>query len=343
MRRIPLGRTGIEIPDLCLGTMTFGTQTSEADAHTQIGMALEHGLDFLDTAHVYPANPVSKETHGRTEEIIGNWVATSGRRGEVTIATKHIAKGVSGIAIGPETIATAVEGSLRRLQTDVIDLYQFHVPNRGTYAFRRNWGFDPSSFNGDEIRQDMADCLGALQQMVDAGKIRAFGMSNESAWGMSQWLRLAEAGAGPRVASIQNEYSLLCRMFEPDLAEMSAAEGVVLLAYSPLGAGYITGKYADAAVPQGSRKSIVSDVGGRETPRVHQAVAAYLGIAAKHGLDPVHMALAFCRQRPFPVSAIFGATTIAQLTHILAGSEVTLLPEVMAEIDAAHRACPLPF
>lgn len=342
MRRIPLGRTGIEVPDLCLGTMTFGTQTSEAVAHTQIDMALDAGIDFLDTAHVYPVNPMSAETRGLTEEIIGNWIAKSGRRGEITLATKHRAKGPSGTAIGPATIADAVEGSLKRLKTDEIDLYQFHAPNRGTYAFRRNWGFDPSDFDGEEIRQDMADCLGALQDMVDAGKIRAFGLSNESAWGMAQWLRLAEDGAGPRPASVQNEYSLLCRLFEPDLAELSAAENVVLLAYSPLGAGYLTGKY-ETGVPAGSRKSINPEMGGRETVRVHEAIGAYLGIAKRHGLDPVHMALAFCRQRPFPVSAIFGATSAEQLAHNLAGRDVSLSDEIMAELDAAWRACPLPY
>jgi len=342
MRRIPLGRTGIEIPDLCLGTMTFGTQTSEAEGHAQIDMALDAGIDFIDTAHAYPVNPMSPETRGRTEEIIGAWVAKSGRRGDVLIATKHLAKGNNGIAIGPATIREAVEGSLRRLRTDVIDLYQFHAPNRGTYAFRRNWAWDPSGFDGAAIAQDMADCLGALQEMVDEGKIRAFGLSNESAWGMAQWLRLAEAGHGPRAASIQNEYSLLCRLYDTDLGELGVTEDVVLVAYSPLAAGYLTGKYA-SGVPEGSRKSLNPTMGGRETPRVHEAVALYLGIAKKHGLDPVHMALAFCRQRPFPVSAIFGATTTEQLARTLAGRELVLAPEVLEEIEAAHRRCPMPY
>jgi aryl-alcohol dehydrogenase-like predicted oxidoreductase len=189
----------------------------------------------------------------------------------------------------------------------------------------------------------MEDCLGALQQQVDKGNIRAFGLSNESAWGTAQWLRLAEEKGGPRVASIQNEYSLLCRMYDTDLAELSVNEDVGLMAFSPLGTGLLTGKYQGGAVPEGSRKSINPELGGRHSDRVYDAVAAYLDIAARHGLDPIHMALAWCRTRPFMATAIFGATRLAQLEHILKSPQVELSDEVLGEINAAHRAHPMPY
>ena len=236
-----------------------------------------------------------------------------------------------------------MEGSLKRLQTDVIDLYQFHWPNRGSYMFRQNWTYDPSGQNKDETIANMEDCLEALQKQVDKGNIRFFGLSNESTWGTAQFLRISEERGWPRVATMQNEYSLLCRLYDTDLAELSVNEDVGLIAFSPLAAGLLTGKYLDGAVPEGSRKSIVSDLGGRMTPRVHGAVAAYVDIAERHGLDPVHMALAWCRTRPFMASAIFGATTMDQLEVALASVDVVLSEEVMGEIDKAHRAHPMPY
>lgn len=348
MQKNPLGRTGIEVTDLCLGTMTFGTQTSEADAHTQIDMALEAGINFVDAAEMYPVNPVLKETVGRTEEILGNWnAANPARRGEYILATKHSGAGFShardGAPISAQTIPEAIEGSLRRLQTECIDLYQFHWPNRGSYMFRQNWDYAPSGHNTDEVLQNMQECLTALQQQVDKGNIRAFGLSNESAWGTAQWLRLAEQMGAPRVASVQNEYSLLCRHFDTDMAELSVHEDVGLMAFSPLAAGFLTGKYQGGAVPKGSRMDLVPTMGGRKYERVFGAVDAYLKIAQRHGLDPAHMALAWCQTRPFMMSAIFGATTGAQLAHILAGTEVVLADDVLADISAAHRAYPMPF
>ena len=347
MRRIPLGRTGLTIPDLCLGTMTFGTQTPEHGSHAQIDMCLDHGLDFVDTAHVYPVNPILPETCGRSEEIIGTWGAKTGRRNDIIIATKHIGKGSSAIVggspmISSATIPGAVEASLGRLQTDVIDLYQLHWPNRVSYMFRSNWRYDPSGLDRASVIQDMADCLGAMDDMVTQGKIRTWGMSNESAWGMAALLGLAEAGAGPRVCALQNEYSLLCRLYDTDLAELSVLEDVVLLAFSPLAAGYLTGKYQDG-IPSGSRMEFGPNMGGRETDRVRPAVAAYLQIAEKYGVDPIHMALAFCRQRPFPVAAIFGATRLEQLTHILDGKDLVLSQDALGDLDAAHKTHPMPF
>lgn len=346
MDRNPLGRTGITVPPLCLGTMTFGTQTGEADAHRQIDMALDHGVDFLDTAEMYPVNPISAATQGDSERTIGSWIARTGRRSDLIVATKHSGNGLKhirdGANITPDSIPAAIDGSLERLQTDVIDLYQFHWPNRGSYMFRQNWTYAPSG-KAEAVRQDMADCLGALQREVDRGRIRAFGLSNESAWGTAQWLRLAEEGAGPRVASIQNEYSLLCRHYDTDLQELSMYEDVGLLSFSPLAAGLLTGKYQGGARPEGSRITFHDMLGGRKTERAFGAVAAYLEIAERHGLDPIHMALAWTVSRPFMASAIFGATTSAQLEHILAGRDLTLPEAAMDEITAAHRAHPMPY
>ena len=254
MRQVNLGKSGLKVSELCLGSMTWGTQNPKAEAHAQIDRSLERGINFIDTAEMYPVNPVSRETVGRTEEIIGDWVAASGRRDEVIIATKHSGEGQSyvrdGAPISSATIAETLEGSLRRLKTDYVDLYQFHWPNRGSYMFRKNWTFDPSGQSKSETLAHIEDALGTLQDLVDQGKIRAFGLSNESAWGTTQWLRASEAGQGPRVASVQNEYSLLCRFYDTDMAEMSVNEDVVLLAFSPLAAGLLTGKYQGGAFPR---------------------------------------------------------------------------------------------
>ncbi|MBK0326707.1 aldo/keto reductase [Rhodobacteraceae bacterium F11138] len=348
MQMNPLGRTGLTVSELCLGTMTFGTQTSEPEGHAQIDCALAAGVNFVDTAEMYPVNPTAKETIGRTEEIIGTWnAANPARRGDYILATKHSGEGMAhvreGAPISSATIAQTVESSLRRLQTDYIDLYQFHWPNRGSYMFRKNWTYDPSGQDRVTTIANMEDCLEALQHQVDKGNIRHFGLSNESAWGTAQWLRLSEDRGWPRVASIQNEYSLLCRLYDTDLAELSVNEDVGLLAFSPLAAGLLTGKYQGGAVPPGSRKSLVPQLGGRETGRVHDAVDAYLSIARKHGLEPVHMALAWCRTRPFMASAIFGATRMDQLELALGSVDVVLNDDVLADIDAAHRAHPMPY
>lgn len=342
-----LGRTGIEVSEFCLGTMTFGTQTDEIEAHQQIDMSLNAGINFVDVAEMYPVNPISPETQGRTEEIIGSWFAKSGRRKDMVLATKHSGAGLAhvreGAPISAKTIPEAIEGSLKRLQTDYIDLYQFHWPNRGSYMFRQNWDYDPSDQNKADTLAHMEETLEALQKEVDKGRIRAFGLSNESTWGTAQWLRMSEENGGPRVASIQNEYSLLCRMGDTDLAELCVNEDVGWLAFSPLAAGLLTGKYQDGVTPDGSRKSINGDLGGRVSPRVFDTVQAYLEIADKHGLDPVHMAMAFTVQRPFMCASIFGATTVDQLDHILAGADLRLSTEVLKDVSAAHRAHPMPY
>ena len=348
MKKNPLGRTGMMVTELCLGTMTYGTQTPPDDAHAQLDRALDAGINFLDTAEMYPVNPVRAETIGLTEQIIGDWVAKSGRRGDYIMATKHSGEGSfarDGAPISSRSIRPTLEASLKRLRTDYIDLYQFHWPNRGSFMFRKNWTFDASKsgFTREQILQDMADCLGALQDEVQRGTIRAFGLSNDSAWGTAQWLRLAEETGGPRVASIQNEYSLLCRMADTDLAELMIYEDVGLLPFSPLGAGLLTGKYQNGACPKGSRMDINGNLGGRKTDRVFPAVAAYLAVARDFGLDPAQMALAWSARRPFVASSIFGASSLAQLNHLLGAVDVTLTDDLLAALDDAHKAHPMPY
>ena len=342
MRTIPLGRADT-ISEIMLGTMTWGTQTGAADARAQIEMAIAAGVTWLDTAEMYPVNPVRAETIGRTESIIGDWVA-AGNAGRIRIATKHSGEGSAardGAPISAATIPEAIEGSLRRLRVEHVDLYQFHWPNRGGYAFRQNWDYRPKGTR-DAIVQDIADCAGALEREVERGTIGAFGLSNDSAWGIAQWVRAT--GDGPvRPVSIQNEYSLLYRLADTDLAEAMAYEGVTMLAYSPLAAGILTGKYQDGAVPEGSRRSINAEMGGRWTERARAATEAYLALARDHGVDPVHMALAWLRTRPFACSAILGATTAEQLAHGLAAVGVTLSDELTAAIDETHRAHPMPY
>ncbi|MEJ5217495.1 aldo/keto reductase [Cognatishimia sp. D5M38] len=347
MKRNPLGQTDITVSALSLGTMTFGTQTPKDDAFQQMDMALEAGIDFWDTAEMYPVNPIAVEHTGRSEEFLGDWFEKTGRRNEVVLATKHSGAGLKiwrdGAPISSQTIPEAIEGSLKRLKTDYIDLYQFHWPNRGSYMFRQNWTYDPSGQNKAETLAHMEDALEALQKEVAKGRIRAFGLSNESAWGTAQWLRISEDKGLPRVASVQNEYSMMCRMYDTDLAELSVNENVGLMAFSPLATGYLTGKYRDGAVPKGSRMDINGNLGGRVSDRAPAAVEAYMAVAQKHGLDLVHMSLAWCMQRPFMMSAIFGATNVNQLAHIIAGKDLVLSPEVMKDIDAAHRAHPMPY
>jgi len=347
MRRTTLGRTGIEVSEFCLGTMTWGSQNTEAEGHAQIDLALDHGVDFLDTAEMYPTNPVLAETLGRTEEIIGSWIARTRRRDDLVIATKITGAGNPQVRDGAPITAAAlrscVEASLRRLGTDRIDLYQLHWPNRGSYHFRQHWGFDPSRQDRDQALDDMRSVAETLAALVAEGKIRAFGLSNESAWGTMTWLRIAGETGAPRVASVQNEYSLLCRLYDTDMGELSHHEEVTLLAFSPLAAGLLSGKYQEGAVPQGSRLSRTPGLGGRMTERVFPAVAAYHAIARRHGLDPVQMALAFVRARPFPTIPILGATSLDQLALALGAAEVTLSDEVQSDIAAAHRAHPTPF
>ena len=347
MNRLKLGGTEIEVSEYCLGSMTWGSQNTESEGHEQIDHALAHGIDFIDTAEMYPVNPVAKETVGVTESVIGNWFKKSGRRSDVVLATK--CSGLNdrfvreGVPVSGATLRAALEGSFARLKTDYVDLYQLHWPNRGSYQFRQIWGYDPSGQNTQEALDHFADVMQTLAALQTEGKIRAFGLSNESAWGTVKWNDAAAATGGPRIATMQNEYSLLYRQYDSDMAEMSVHENVTLLAFSPLAVGFLTGKYQNDNVPAGSRKSLSPGLGGRDSARVYPAVAAYLAIAEKHGLDPVHMALAWTRTRPFRTIPIFGATSMAQLDTAIGGAAVTLTQEVLDDIAIAHKDHPLPF
>lgn len=346
MQQMDLGKSGLTVSALCLGTMTWGTQNTEEEGHAQADMALDRGVTFWDTAEMYPTNPVRAETIGLTETIIGNWFARTGRRDQVVLATKITGKGRlarDGAAITGATLRDAVDGSLARLRTDVIDLYQIHWPNRGSYHFRQIWGYDPGPATAAEVEADMLDVLRAAADLVLAGKVRAFGLSNESVWGAAKWLALADRHGLPRMMTVQNEYSLLCRQFDSDWAELSVREDMPLLGFSPLAMGLLSGKYAGGVVPDRTRRVATPDLGGRVTPQVFPAVAAYMGIAAQHGLDPCQMAIAFARQRPFRNIPVIGATTLDQLATNIGGGDLVLPDEVMEDIAAAHRDHPQPY
>ncbi len=347
MQYRPLGRTGIDVSAICLGSMTWGTQNSEAEAHRQIDYAVGEGINFLDTAEMYPTNPTSAETQGRTEEIVGSWLNATGRRRDIVLATKITGKGNEWIRAGaPITgaaIREAVTGSLKRLQTDYIDLYQLHWPNRGHYHFRNSWTYDPSGQDRAETLDHFLDVVQALDELVGAGTVRAVGLSNETCWGTAQYLRVAAENNLPRVASIQNEYSLLQRLFDLDLAELSINENVGLLAFSPLAAGMLSGKYRGGVVPPGSRRSINERLGGRYTETAVRAVDAYCALAEQHGLDPAQMALAFCLSRPFMTSVIVGATTMDQLRMNIGAADLALDDCVMADLGDIHRQFPMPM
>ena len=351
MQRLTLGNSGVAVSAVSLGTMTFGNQTDLADAQMQMDMALDAGITFLDTAEMYPVNPVRRETVGRSEEFIGEWLSSRGNRDRVEIATKVTGPSdkVRREGFDGAIISDTINASLKRLRTDCIDVYQLHWPVRGSYAFRQNWRYDPSKQDREKTLDHMADVLGALAKAQQAGKIRAFGLSNESAWGTARWCDVADRIGAPRVVTIQNEYSLMARLYDLDLAETAVNEDVTLLAYSCLAAGLLTGKYADGTPPEGSRAAVdlatggPGDLGGRRTKRAPEAVAAYHALAAKLGLDPIHMAIAFTRQRPFKCIPIIGATNRDQLKHLIEGIDLVLTDDALRQIEHVHKDHPLPF
>ena len=342
-----LGYGDIQVSEICLGSMTWGTQNSEAEGHAQIDYALDHGVNFIDTAELYPAIPMTAKTTGRTEEIIGTWLKTSSKRDQVILASKVAGKGSTdvqdGIAISPQKIRVSIEGSLKRLQTDYIDLYQLHWPNRGHYHFRQNWSYDPTSQDKQETLDHIFTTLEYLGELVAAGKIRAIGLSNETCWGTCQFLQIADANGFPRVVSLQNEYSLMYRTHDLDLAELSHHEKVGLLPYSPLACGMLTGKYENGTSPDGSRLTIAPDLYGRVNDGIWPVVDAYVSIARKHDINPAQMAIAFCNQRPFVTSSIIGATSLDQLAVNLGAAELELGEEVLEDIQSVYRLNPTPY
>ena len=351
MQSMTLGDSDVSVSTICLGTMTFGNQTSPDVAHRQMDRALDAGITFLDTAEMYPVNPVRRETVGRSEEIIGDWLAARGGREGLQIATKAAGPGdiLRRQGYDGKILRQTIDDSLARLKTDYIDLYQLHWPVRGSYAFRQNWDYDPGQQDKARTLDHMADVLGAIAEAHKAGKIRAFGLSNESAWGTVRWIDTAARLGAPRVVTIQNEYSLLNRLFDTDLAELAVNEDVTLLAYSPLAAGLLSGKYLRGAEPAGSRAAVdrshggKGNLGGRRTRRAEEAVAAWHKLAAELRIDPIHAAISFTRQRPFAIIPIIGATDLAQLDHILAGLDLRLSEDALQRIAQFHRDHPMPY
>lgn len=347
MKYNKLGRTDISVSEICLGTMTWGTQNSEAEAHEQMDYAVQEGVNFFDTAELYPTTPVSAETQGRTEEYIGTWFEKTGKRKDIVLATKVAGTGRAYLRNGEgadaKNIRLALDASLKRLKTDYVDLYQIHWPSRGHFHFRQNWHYDPFKQDRAKALANMADIVEAMGELVKEGKIRAFGLSNETTWGTQKYVTLSEQLNLPRVASVQNEYNLLYRHFDLDMAELSHHEDVGLLAYSPLAAGILSGKYVNGEKPAGTRASINGDLGGRLQPLQEAPTKAYLDIAAQHGLDPSQMALAFCLTRRFMTSVIIGATTMAQLKTDIGSVGVKLSSDVLTEIENVHRQYPMPL
>jgi aryl-alcohol dehydrogenase-like predicted oxidoreductase len=338
-----LGRTDLQVSAIGLGTMTWGLQNTQDEGFEQMDYALERGINFFDTAEMY-AIPPSAKTFGTTETIIGNWFASRGSRDKVILASKIAGPGLSwirdGSRIDKNTIRLAVEGSLQRLQTDYIDLYQLHWPNRGSYHFGQLWNFAPD-FDAQTEKDNFLEVLATLQSLIHEGKIRHIGLSNETAWGMCQWLHLAEQHQMPRMASIQNEYSLLCRHFEPDLSEIALSEDCGLLAWSPLTRGMISGKYLNGARPEGARITIETRPEHRILPQTDAAIEKYMALANQHGLDVCQMALAFVTNQPFVTSTLIGATNMTQLQSNIESIELQLSPEVYQGIDNIRREFPL--
>lgn len=338
-----LGHSGLLVSRTCLGTMTFGSQNTEQEAHEQLDYAVEHGVNFIDAAEMYPV-PTDAKWQGRTEIFIGNWMRERNNRAEIIVATKAAgpADMVSylrpDISFDRENLRTAVEGSLQRLQTDYIDLYQLHWPDRScNYFGQLGYRHNPS-----QPGTPIIDTLYALKELVDEGKIRYIGLSNETPWGVMKFLQVAAAHGLPRVVSVQNPYNLLNRKDEVGLAEVLHRENVGLLAYSPLGFGVLSGKYLNGQRPAGSRLALYPHYERYVKPRGVAATEAYVALAREHGLSPAQMALAFVNSQPFLGANIIGATTLAQLEENIAADALELTPELMNAIEAIHEQQPNP-
>jgi aryl-alcohol dehydrogenase (NADP+) len=339
-----LGGSELKVSEICLGTMTFGEQNSEAQAHQQLDYALSKGVNFIDAAEMYPVPPRA-ETQGLTERFVGSWLKKQARD-KVIVATKITApgRGFEWVRGGPKaidmvSIEEALNGSLQRLQTDYIDLYQIHWPDRYLPNFGQAF-YDPAR---ERVQTPIEDQLAALDSVVKAGKVRYIGLSNESPWGVMQFLSIARERKLPIPASIQNAYSLLNRTYEPALSEVTRREGIPLIPYSALAFGHLTGKYLNAAQPAGARLTLFPPFGQRYAKEnVAPATQAYVELANRHGLRPAAMALAFVRSRWFVASTIIGATTLDQLKENIDSIDVELTEAVSEEIDSIHQHYPNP-
>ncbi|HEX2580517.1 MAG TPA: NADP(H)-dependent aldo-keto reductase [Dongiaceae bacterium] len=333
-----LGTTGISVSAICLGTMTWGEQNSEADGIAQMNEALEYGVTFWDTAEMYPVPPRA-ETYGATETIMGNWFKKTGRRNEIFLASKaagpderltYVRDGLN--RFDKAGLKAALDASLKRLQTDRIDLYQLHWPERTTNYFGQ-LGYQ----HVEEEWTSFEETLAALDELIRAGKIRFIGVSNETPWGVMRMLDLARVKGLPRIHSIQNPYSLLNRSFEVGLAEIAIRERCGLLAYSPLAMGALSGKYLGGAWPAQARFSLFPQFRRYRGEQSEAAVAAYVAVAKKYGIQPAQMALAYINSRPFVTANIIGATTLDQLRENIASIDIALPEGVEQEIEDVHR------
>ena len=345
MKYNQLGQTGLRVSELCLGTMTFGEQNTEQEGHDQLDRALDCGINFIDTAEMYSIPPRA-ETFGQTETIIGRWFRARKNRDRVVLATKVIGKAddfmpyVRGgmTRLNKHNIELALNDSLMRLNTDVIDLYQIHWPDRNTNFFGR-LGYQHQP---DDSAASIEETLSVLNTLVASGKVRAIGVSNETAWGAMEYIRLSCEGVGPRIASIQNPYNLLNRSYEVALAEVSHQETVGLLAYSPLAFGILSGKYLANQQPDNARLTLFPSYQRYSNTVAVKATKAYVDLAKEAGLVPSQMALAYVNSRSFVAATIIGATTLAQLQENIASTEVRLSDDLIAAIDAIHQRWPNP-
>lgn len=342
-----LGQSGIQVPEICLGTMTFGEQNNQQEAFEQLSYALDQGLYFWDTAEMYPVPP-KPETQGSTEQIIGHWIAKHGQRDKLFLASKIAgpSQGGSHIRDGQTRfidteIESALDDSLKRLQTDYIDLYQLHWPQRPTNFFG-TLGYNNEQAHFKHNMTPLVETLEALSAEVKKGRIRHIGLSNETPWGTMKFLQLAEELGLEKIVSVQNPYSLLNRTYEIGMSEIAHHEGIGLLAYSPLAFGYLTGKYRHGARPEEARITKFSRFTRYSNPQSDWATEQYALLAEKHGLTLTQLALAFIKHQFFVTSTIIGATSMQQLKENIQAFEVDLSEEVLQGIEAIHRQQPNP-
>ncbi|KAF7776910.1 hypothetical protein PMAN_a2097 [Pseudoalteromonas marina] len=350
MQYSPLGSSGVNVSRVCLGSMTWGVQNTQRDADDQIAYALERGVNFIDTAEMY-AVPPSPETYGKTEQIIGDWLSRNQqKRSDIVLATKVAGNGLSWVREGGDitrqAVIEAVDNSLKRLQTDYIDLYQLHWPNRSTPHFARQWPgiLKFSDVDTQAHQAGMLDILEGLNDCVKAGKIKHCGLSDDTPWGISQFVSLAKEHNLPRMVSIQNEFSLAHAKDWPYLIEQCVHEDIAYLPWSPLAAGLLTGKYLEGARPKGSRWSFAQRNGiFRDTPNAQQATKLYAELAHANNMTPAQLALAWCNQVDGVTSSIIGATTMAQLKEDIDAFNITLNDETLTSIATIFKNYPMPY
>ncbi len=343
MKYTTLSGTDIEVSKICLGTMTFGNQNTEAEGFEQMDLALDKGVNFFDTAELYPV-PANAKTQGETERIMGNWFKKTGNRSKIVLASKAAGPGSytahirENLCFNKANIIEALDNSLKRLQTDYLDLYQLHWPERMTNFFgQRGYFHNPK----DPWEDNFEEVLESLDELVKAGKIRQVGLSNETPWGMMRYLEASKKGM-PKMITIQNPYSLLTRVFEVGNSEICMRENVGLLAYSPLGFGRLTGKYRGGYNLDKARLTLFPNMARYNSDQSIEATEQYYQIAQNHGISLTQMALAFVNSQPFLTSNIVGATSVEQLQENIDSIELTLSKELLKEIEAVHNQIPNP-